>query len=216
MVSVCLVMARAGYEAGLTLPPKKTRNKKAERPVRTREHYIDAVNRNYVEGIIVQQGHAADEPRPDYGYDIVVTTFDYKGDVNYRRGEVENGFIFIQLKATDNLHLIKNGTIVSYNIERKHAIYWHGESNPVYLVVYSVAEKVAYWLHMQPYLWADTFKMPPDTQEKFAVHLPRTQVLSAATVDEFRKTKQDILARIEGLYLWSNDATTQTELPTDS
>ncbi len=144
----------------------------AERPERTREHYIDALGRNHVERFILLRGHAADEPKPDYGYDIVITTFDYKGSADFRSGEVENGSVYVQLKSTDKLKVgKKDSTRISFSIKRRHAVYWIGEPLPVVLIVYSVPDGKAYWLHMQPYLKSDLFVMPPSSQEEIMVYL---------------------------------------------
>ena len=89
----------------------------AERPERTRDHYIEALWRNHVERFILLQGHAIDEPRPDYGYDLVITTFDYKGDAAFQSGEVENGAIYIQLKSVDILKTAqKDSTKIPFSI----------------------------------------------------------------------------------------------------
>jgi len=141
-----------------------------------------------------------DEPRPDYGYDIVVTTFDYKGDPSYRSGEVENCSIYIQLKATDTLRVLSDGDTISFPIKRQHAVYWKTETHPVYLVVYSVVDNAAYWLHMQPYL--NAAKIPPESQKEVTVHLSKSNAITLAAIDAFRKTKQEVLDKIEGLHLY--------------
>ena len=100
----------------------------AQRPERTREHYIDALGRNHVERFVLLRGHTVDEPRPDYGYDIVITTFDYKGATDFRRGEIENGSIYVQLKSTDALKTAKkDSSQTSFPIKRRHLVYWINE-----------------------------------------------------------------------------------------
>ena len=175
----------------------------AQRPERTREHYIDALGRNYIERLILLQGHTADEPRPDYGYDIVITTFDYKGTSDFKRGEVENGAIYVQLKSTDALKKAKkDSTQISFPIKRRHLVYWINEPLPVILIVYSVPDRQAYWLHMQPYLKASEFTMPPVTQEEVTIHLSTNNVMDEDAIETFRQYKADALKRIEGLNLY--------------
>jgi hypothetical protein len=169
----------------------------AVRPERTREHYIEALSRNYVERLILIQGHTVDEPKSDYGYDIVMTTFDYKGDVEFRSGELENGNVFLQLKATDGLTVSKrDGKTISFEIKRRHAIVWEAELMPVYLVIYSVSDAAAYWLHMQPYLKSADFILPPEAQEKVTVHLSKDQVLDEPAIEEFRRYKSKVVEHI--------------------
>lgn len=172
----------------------------AERPERTREHYIDALGRNHVERFILLKGYTADEPRPDYGYDIVITTFDYKGDAQFRSGEVENGSVYVQLKSTDKLKIWKtDSTKISFSVKRRHLVYWRDEPLPIILIIYSVPDDKAYWVHMQPYLRSDTFAMPPMSQEEVAVHLSTNNVLDENAIETFRGYKADVLKQIEGL-----------------
>lgn len=175
----------------------------AERPERTREHYIEALGRNYVERFVLLRGHATDEPKPDYGYDIVITTFDYKGNADFRSGEVENGSVYVQLKSTDKLKVGKRDkTKISFPVQRRHVIYWMNEPLPVILIVYSVPDERAYWLHMQPYLRSREFEMPPVSQEEVTVHLSTNNVVSEDAIETFRKYKTDVLKLIEGLNLY--------------
>ena len=175
----------------------------ADRPERTRNHYIEALGRNHVERSILLRGHAPDEPKPDYGYDIVITTFDYKGDTNFTSGEVENGSVYVQLKSTDDLKVgKKDPTKISFDIKRRHVVYWLNEPMPVILIVYSVLDDRAYWLHMQPYWKSDSFMMPPRTRESVTVHLSTKSVVDEGAIETFRGYKADVLKQIQGLNVY--------------
>lgn len=175
----------------------------AEKPERTREHYIDALGRNYVERFVLLRGHATDEPKPDYGYDIVITTFDYEGSDDFSSGEVENGSIYVQLKSTDKLKGgKKDARKISFSIKHRHVVYWIDEPSPVILIVYSVADERAYWLHMQPYLKSSAFTMPPLSQEEITVHLSVDNVVDEDAIEIFRGYKSDVLKQIESLNLY--------------
>lgn len=191
------------FRACMNLPRLNANMSDAERPERTREHYIDALGRNYIERFVLLQGHVTDEPKPDYGYDIVITTFDYKGSDDFNSGEVENGSIYVQLKSTDKLKVGKKDTRrISFSIKRRHVIYWIGEPLPVILIVHSVADKRAYWLHMQPYLKSSTFTMPPLSQGEITVHLSMDNVVNEDAIEIFRGYKSDVLKQIESLNLY--------------
>ena len=157
------------------------------RPERTRAHYIESVSRNYVERFIVLQGHVAERPLSDYGYDLVVTTFDFQGDPHFSRGEVENGAIYLQLKSTDKLKtLITDKDALSFEIKQKHARYWVFEPMPVILIVYSVERNEAYWLYMQPYLRSSAFQWPANqAQDKITIHMSRSSVLDGNAIEDF-------------------------------
>lgn len=49
------------------------------RKQRTRQHVIAAQSVNYMERFIVDEGHTAQRVESDYGYDLVLTTFDEEG-----------------------------------------------------------------------------------------------------------------------------------------
>jgi hypothetical protein len=63
---------------------------------RTREHVIADLSVNYVERFILQQGHVADRVLFDYGYDLVLRTFNV-------HGEIESAFLMIRIKASDRI-----------------------------------------------------------------------------------------------------------------
>ncbi len=89
-------------------PPRKRR---------TRAHVLADLSANHVEKIALGCGYAVDRVWHDYGLDLAVFTFD-------KRGYLESGVLWIQLKAT---------------------VY------PITLVMYDAANDRAYWLLVQSY-----------------------------------------------------------------
>ncbi len=61
---------------------------------RTRQHVIAALSTNHVERFIIEEGHTAQRLEFDYGYDLVMMTYDAEGCA-------EPGLIYIQLKASE-------------------------------------------------------------------------------------------------------------------
>jgi hypothetical protein len=178
--------------------PKKVKRKPpaADRPVRTRSHYIADLSLNHVERLVLRRGHTVDGPRQDYGYDLVLSTYDYKGSATYELGEIENGCVYLQLKATDKLTLLQDGQTISFEIKRQHAELWLHETMPVVLVVYDVPEETAYWLYVQRYLKAPSFSMPPNEQQGVTLHLSKSDVLDEAAIDRFRGYKEAVLDEV--------------------
>ena len=72
----------------------------AKRKRRVRKHIIADLSRNHIEYKLLKAGHTMVVDPADYGYDGSITTFD-------SNGEIENGYVFIQLKATDHLDKLK-------------------------------------------------------------------------------------------------------------
>lgn len=66
------------------------------RKQRTRQHVIADLSVHYVERFILEEGHTAQRLGSDYGYDLVMATFDEKG-------YAEPGAVYFQIKAMETL-----------------------------------------------------------------------------------------------------------------
>ena len=63
---------------------------------RTRQHVIADLSVHHVEGFILEEGHTAQRMEKDYGYDLLLFTYD-------EQGYAEPDFVPIQLKAAESL-----------------------------------------------------------------------------------------------------------------
>ena len=63
---------------------------------RTRQHVIADLSVHHVEGFILEEGHTVQRLGSDYGYDLILWTFD-------ELGYIEPGAIYFQLKAMETL-----------------------------------------------------------------------------------------------------------------
>jgi hypothetical protein len=118
------------------------RRSDTERKRRTREHVLADLSANYVEKQALLCGYTAERVRFDYGIDLVVQTFN-------GRGEVESSRILFQLKATDRLKLLATADAVSGRIEQADLAHWLEEPLPVVLVLYDGRSDLGYWLYIQ-------------------------------------------------------------------
>jgi hypothetical protein len=66
------------------------------RKQRTRQHVIADLSVHHVERFILEEGHTAQRLGSDYGYDLLMTTFD-------EQGYVEPGSVYFQFKAMEAL-----------------------------------------------------------------------------------------------------------------
>jgi hypothetical protein len=112
--------------------------------LRTREHVIADLSLNHLERHVLLGGGIVSRPYRDYGYDFMLTSFN-------ARGEVEAGYVFFQLKATDDLRLLADGKTISWPISRRDLLLWLDEACPVILVVYDGKRDRAFWLDIQAY-----------------------------------------------------------------
>lgn len=175
----------------LRIPGRRTKNNQppAEYKLRTREHVIADLSVNYVERLILRQGHAVQGIEKDYGYDLQMFTFE--------NGAFENGYVYMQLKATDELKVLQGGASISFTLDRADINLWRREIMPVFLVVWDASQEVGYWLYMQTYLKRARANTLSPGQATLTVRLPATNILDEASIEQFRQYKNGIQRELE-------------------
>ena len=159
-----------------------------KRKRRTREHVIEDLSENHLERKVLLRGHLLRRPVRDYGVDVTMFHFS-------EAGEIENGEVRFQLKATESLRVIKEGTMISFPIETRDLHYWALEIHPFILVVFEVDANKAYWLHIQEYIAQNPERVDPD-KGTVNVHIPISNKLSLKSIDHFRKMSLQIIDKI--------------------
>lgn len=159
-----------------------------DRKRRTRQHVIADLSLNYLERVILEEGHTTQRIVSDYGYDLVMMTFN-------EEGYSEPGLIFFQLKASDTLG--GNEKDYWYDIDIKHYNLWKHESLPVILVLFNAIKRRAYWIHVQSY-FKDPARQPKKGTRTVRVRIPFRQVFNRHSVIKIRATKQPASLRITG------------------
>jgi hypothetical protein len=162
----------------------------AQRKRRTREHVIADLSANHVERHALLCGFAVERVRVDYGIDLQVQTFD-------RRGHVENGLLFFQLKATDRVRRVAGRKAVSCRVERADLHYWLGEALPVILVLYDARADRAYWLHLQGYFEGETVPAFSRAGERVTLAIPRGNRVSADAMRLFARWKNASVSQVK-------------------
>src|SRR5262249_53191323 len=118
------------------------RRNRTERKRRTREHVLADLSANYVEKQALLCGYTAQRIRLDYGIELIVRTFN-------ARGEVESSRILFQRKAPDRITSMVGGNAASCRIEQADLAHWLEEPFPFVLVRYDAKTDVGYWLYVQ-------------------------------------------------------------------
>jgi hypothetical protein len=142
---------------------------------RTREHVIADLSVNHIERFILRCGHAADRVLFDYGYDLIVRTFD-------ANGEIEPDFFLIQLKASDTPDYVASGRFITLPLDPRDAEAWEAERVPVVLVAYDAARDAAYWVHFQGAI---------ARVGRATIRIPTTQPVNEAAVEAMRRLKNE-------------------------
>jgi hypothetical protein len=106
---------------------------------------------NHVERFIIDEGHTAQRLEKDYGYDLLLFTFD-------EQGYVEPGLVSLQLKASESLG--RSGTDYVFDLDIRDYNLWMMDRMPVVLVLFDASRRRAYWLYVQDYFRADPARRP--------------------------------------------------------
>ena len=123
--------------------------------------------------------------------DLMVKTYDGSG-------QIEAGYLFCQLRASDSVSYVDGGKGVSVAVDRRDLNVWVDEVYPVILVVYDAARDRAFWFHVQSNLESlggiDRLKMSAFK----SVRLKTRNRVSVKSVRRFADIKNEISARRKG------------------
>ena len=159
---------------------------------RTRQHVIADLSVNHVERHVLLSGFTVERLVHDYGVDLMLTTYDDDG-------QVENGRVLLQLKATDHLRVLADGQTVSVTVARADLEAWLREPLPVILVIYDAQADVAYWLYLQPYFEGQPGFALSRVGRTVTVRVPMTNRIDRISVRRFRRFRDGVLARFGGV-----------------
>ncbi len=151
---------------------------------RTREHVIADLSVHHVEGFVLRCGWTVERTRYDYGIDLLMRTY-------AATGEVENGVVGFQLKATDALSRSAGGLSILLRLEWRDLLFWVNEAVPVILVVYDAAEDKAYWLHVQGYFRGQEWAERAKAATTVTVHVPISNVLDEAAIRQIARFRHE-------------------------
>jgi hypothetical protein len=154
---------------------------------RTREHTIAAQSQNYVERFIVRSGFTCQVVSQDYGYDLLMFTYDSDG-------YVETGVVFIQLKAKAKAVVTPRG--IAMRMDIRDYQYWVDEPLPVFLIVYDVSGDRGYWLYVQEYFQTDPARRPRPGAKTVRVYVPQQNEVGFSFVQYARSRKANVLRQM--------------------
>lgn len=155
---------------------------------RTREHVIADQSVNHVERFIIEEGHTAQRLATDYGYDLVMQTFD-------EQGYVEQDLVFFQIKASESFS--RSGDNYAYDLDIRDYNLWRKERLPVILVLFDATNRRAYWVHVQSY-FADLRRQLGQRAKTVRILVPRQQVVNRRAIAAVRGIKQRAGMRLVG------------------
>jgi hypothetical protein len=176
------------YQSPIVHPPHSPLVKKK----RPRQHIIADLSVNHVERYALLCGYSVERISQDYGIDLVIFTYD-------ANGEIENGQIYVQLKATDPLPTLNDQTTIPFSLKRSDLELWLEEPMPYILILYDAQAEQAYWLYVQAF-FAQREKMDlSEMGETVTVYLDKKQVINQAALKQFAQYKNNVLSQINGV-----------------
>lgn len=159
------------------------------RKQRTRQHVIADLSVHHVEGFLLEEGHTAQRLGSDYGYDLIMWTFDADG-------YPEPGWIYFQFKAMETLTEREADYVYDLDVRDYHL--WMMEKTPVILVLYDARRRRAYWLAVQRYFREEAARQPKKGAKTVRVRIPRRQVMNRRAIARIRELKQQTQNLIGG------------------
>lgn len=136
---------------------------------------------HHVEGFILAEGHTAQRMERDYGYDLILSTYD-------ENGYVEPGLLFIQLKAAESLKRI--GSHFVYDLDIRDYNLWTWEQMPVILILFDAGRKRSYWLPIQEYFRRNPARKPRKGNRTIRIRIPKRQAVNRESIARMRELKR--------------------------
>jgi len=151
-----------------------------ERKKRTRAHVIEEMSFNFLERKVLARSHMlARAPQREYGWDATMFHFS-------PNGEIENGEIRIQLKATD--HLDGNKAYVACRVSTKDLQYWYWEDQqiPFVLALYDAQRQRGFWIPIRQHVDELQIQIDPE-QATVELRIPWSNKITLRTIDQLRE-----------------------------
>jgi uncharacterized protein DUF4365 len=156
------------------------------RKCRTREHILADLSVHHLEGHVLRCGWVVERMTHDYGIDFQLVTFN-------RAGEIQEGKVLLQLKASNRLRVRPGQSTLAFRIDRRDLALWLRQLLPVVLIVYDGRKDVAYWLYVQSY-----FRRLPGFNlfaagQTVTVHVPTGNVVTPVAVRRFGRFRDQVI-----------------------
>src|SRR5262245_24924936 len=159
------------------------------RKQRTRQHVIADQSVNHVERFIIDAGHTAQRLEKDYGYDLLLFTYD-------EQGYSEPDFLSLQLKAAESLQTV--GSDYVFDVDIRDYNLWMLETMPVILILFEASARRAFWLSVQSFFTEDATRRPKKGAKTVRVRVPRRQVVNQRAIATLRELKWEARRRALG------------------
>jgi hypothetical protein len=158
---------------------------------RTRQHIIADLSANHFKRQALLCGYAVDRVFQDYGFDLVVWTYN-------NAGEIEPGHLLVQLKATDSVNWVADRTQIALRIDRRDLNLWLEYLLPVFLILYDAQTEKAYWICIQEYFQRieNAFDVA-QIGKTYTVYFDPEAILDPSAMRKFAEQKRQVASQIK-------------------
>ncbi len=125
-------------------------------------------------------GFVAPVSAKDYGYDLILFTFD-------TQGYVEPGLVFLQRKASEALE--QSGPDYVFDLDIRDYNLWMMDRMPVVLVLFEASRRRAYWLYIQDYFHSDPSRRSKARAKTVRLRVPARQTVNRQAMTRMRRLK---------------------------
>jgi hypothetical protein len=147
---------------------------------RIRAHVIADQSVNHVERFIIDEGHTAQRMEKDYGYDLLLFTYD-------AQGYSEPDFLSLQLKAAESLQAV--GSEYVFDVDIRDYNLWMLERMPVILILFDASRRRAFRRAVQSYFSEDATRRPKQGAKTVRVRVPMRHVVNRRAIARMRDLK---------------------------
>lgn len=160
---------------------------------RTRKHIIADLAANYFERHVLRCGFTVEKVQYDYGLDMIMFTYQ-------PNGEIEDGLVNIQLKASDNIKAKYEETnaYFSFSVKQPDLSYWLDQPWPVFLVIYDAKTDKAYWVYIQNYFESMSGFSLKNVKKTYSIRIPTHQIIDEDAIHRFAEFKHSVSNQIDG------------------
>jgi hypothetical protein len=148
---------------------------------------IADLSSHHVEGFVLAEGHTVQQFDQDYGYDLLLTTYD-------ERGYIEPGQVAIQLKAAESLRAVESDYV--FDVDIRDYNLWISEKIPVILILYDASRRRGYWVAVNRYFQDNPERRPGRGARWARVRIPRRQAVNRRAIATMRELKRNSPLRL--------------------
>lgn len=159
---------------------------------RPREHIISDLSVNHVERYVFLCGYSVERIEYDYGFDLIIFTYD-------PTGEIENGQIYVQIKAPELLKIPEGQITIPFSLQRADLELWLKEPIPCILILYEAQTDRAYWLYLQAYFEAWQGFDISTAGKTITIYLSKSNIVDIGAIKTFARYRDEVLRQIQGV-----------------